>query len=192
MGMNTELRIAQPGWLAPWLAARALPADDRARLAEVLDLASEQVARGTGGPFAAVVYDEASGERLGCAVNTVVPSQCALAHAETVALGLAQQGAGQWSLAGRAAVLVSSAEPCGMCTGAIAWSGVRRLLYAATRADVEAIGFDEGPRPAAWRRELAGRGIEVVGPRLRPAARAVLADYLARGGPRYNGNPAIL
>lgn len=188
--MNTELHLVQPAWLAAFLAARPRPADDGARLDEVLALAGENVARATGGPFAAAVYDEATGERLACAVNTVVANRCALAHAETVALGLAQQAAGHWSLAGRACVLVASAEPCAMCVGAIGWSGVRRVLYAATRADVEAIGFDEGARPARWKQALAARGIRVDGPRGRRRGQAVLAAYGAAGGVVYNGGGA--
>lgn len=187
LAMITELHLAQPAWLASFIAARPLPADDSARLAEVLALAGETIGRASGGPFAAVVYDEATGARLGCAVNTVEASCCALAHAETIALALAQQAVAHWTLAGQRCVLVSSAEPCAMCLGAIVWSGVARLVYAATRTDVEAIGFDEGPRPAAWRRALGERGITVSGPRRRATARAVLAAYSAAGGVIYNG-----
>ena len=185
--MKTAVHIEQPGWLSAHVAARSLPVDDAARLAEVLALAAENVARGSGGPFAAAVYDEASGARLACAVNVVVASHCALAHAETMAIALAQQAAASWTLAARPCVLVSSAEPCGMCVGAICWSGVSRVLYAASRADVESLGFDEGPRPAAWRQALAQRGITVGGPRQRVAGRAVLAAYRSAGGEVYNG-----
>lgn len=185
--MNTELRVAQPAWLADFLQARVLPGDDRGRLDEVIALAGENVARRSGGPFAAAVYDESSGERLACAVNVVVPAHCSLAHAETLALALAQQSAGNCSLAGRRCVLASSAEPCAMCLGALCWSGVTRLLYAAARADVERIGFDEGPRPARWRQALQARGITVAGPGRRAAARSVLEHYAAGNGPLYNG-----
>lgn len=185
--MNTELHIVQPPWLPGFTAALGVPADDAARLAEVLALAGENVARGSGGPFAAAVYDEATGERVACAVNAVVANCCALAHAEAVALSLAQQARGAWTLADRPCVLVSSAEPCAMCLGAIGWSGITRLVYAATRADVEAIGFDEGARPAGWRRALLERGVAVDGPRRREAGRAVLAAYRAAAGVIYNG-----
>lgn len=186
--MRTVLAIAQPSWLEGFVGARPVPAGDAARLEEVLALAGENVARGSGGPFAAAVYDELSGARLACAVNVVVASHCALAHAETLALGLAQQATDGWSLAGRPRVLVSSAEPCAMCLGAICWSGVSRLLYAATRRDVEAIGFDEGPRPARWRQALRGRGIWTDGPRARAQGQAVLAAYRAAGGLVYGGD----
>lgn len=184
--MNIEVRLAQAGWLPAFVAGRPLPANDRERLDEVLAVAAENVARGTGGPFAAAVYDELTGERIACAANAVLANNCALAHAETMALALAQQSRGSWSLGGRACVLVSSAEPCAMCLGAICWSGVARVLFAATRADVEAVGFDEGPRPASWRKALGGRGIRVEGPRQRARGRAVLEAYAAAGGVVYS------
>lgn len=187
---ETRFSICQPGWLPVWLAGRDLPASDRARLDEVLALTEESVRRGSGGPFAAIVYDQRTGVRLGVAVNTVVANHAALAHAETSALTLAQQAAGHFSLAfegGPDAVLVTSSAPCTMCLGAIAWSGVSRVLFASTRGDVEAIGFDEGPLTPRWRAQLAARGIRVDGPRCRGRAKALLLAYQQQQGEIYNG-----
>lgn len=186
---KTTISIRQPDWLPAWLAGRALPTSDRTRLEEVLALTEEGVRRGSGGPFAAIVYDQRSGARLGVAVNTVVANSTALAHAETSALALAQQALGSFSLAiedGPDALLVTSSAPCTMCLGAIAWSGVSRVLFASTRADVEAIGFDEGPLTPRWRAQLAARGIRVEGPRCRNRATAVLRAYQQRQGQVYN------
>ncbi|MDP2228772.1 MAG: nucleoside deaminase [Moraxellaceae bacterium] len=185
--MHTTLTIALPDWLPSFLATREQPEDDAARLSEVIALSAENVARGSGGPFAAAVYDEESGERLAAAVNVVIPSHCAAAHAETLALSLAQQACATHTLAVRRCVLVTSAEPCAMCLGAICWSGVVRVLYAATRADVEATGFDEGPRPARWKAALISRGIAVTGPLQRRDAAAVLRAYVQGAGHIYNG-----
>src|SRR3546814_19963070 len=41
--------------------------------------------------------------------------------------------------------LFSSCEPCAMCLGATLWSGVTRLVFAATRDDATRLNFDEGP-----------------------------------------------
>lgn len=186
----STVAFSQPDWLDAWLAARGVPADDSGRLAEVLALTAETVSRGSGGPFAAIVYDERDGRRLGVAVNTVVFNATALAHAETSALALAQQGVGQFSLdyaGGPHALLVTSSAPCTMCLGAIAWSGVRRVLFCTTREDVEAIGFDEGPVTGRWRQQLAARGIAVQGPRCQRRGRAVLQAYQQSGGTVYNG-----
>lgn len=188
---TSTVTFIQPDWLAGWLANRAMPADDQARLREVIALAYETVLRGSGGPFAAIVYDQLTGARLGAAVNTVVASCTALAHAETSALALAQQSLGQFSLQfadGPQALLVTSSAPCTMCLGAIAWSGVRRVLFATTRQDVEAIGFDEGPATPRWRQELGRRGIEVQGPRLRRQGQQVLAAYQQQQGKIYNAH----
>ena len=179
----TEIHLRQPDWLSSWLQQPA-PDSERGRLAEVLALAGENIRRNSGGPFAAAVYDLDSGERLSAAVNTVVSNHCAAAHAELQALSLAQQTIGSHTLIERGCVLVSSSAPCTMCLGAIAWSGVQSLVFATTRADVEKIGFDEGPRTPGWRRQLLQRGISVRGPLLQQQGQAVLATYT---GPVYNG-----
>jgi len=74
-----------------------------------------------------------------------------------------------------------------MCLGAVPWSGVRRVLCGARARDAEAIGMDEGPKPAGWAAALGRRGIEVRRDVLRAEARAVLQLYRDRGGPVYNG-----
>jgi tRNA(Arg) A34 adenosine deaminase TadA len=184
---STTIRLEQPKWVRDWSQRPAEATDDRARLEEVLALAREHVEHDGGGPFAAVVYRIDTGERLGAAVNTTIASCCAAAHAELQALSLAQQTIGSHTLDSLPCVLVSSSAPCTMCLGAIAWSGVRRLVFASSRRDVEAIGFDEGPSTPRWRQELLRRGIGVRGPLRRRQGRAILALYLERGGPIYNG-----
>jgi tRNA(Arg) A34 adenosine deaminase TadA len=183
---DTTIRLTQPTWLEDWLC-RPAPASDESRIEEVLALAREHVERGSGGPFAAAVYDLRTGERLSAALNTTIDSHCAAAHAELQALSLAQQRIGCHTLEAVPCVLVSSSAPCTMCLGAIAWSGVRRLVFATSRKDVEAIGFDEGPATPRWRQELCRRGIDVRGPLLQNKGQAILQLYLERGGPIYNG-----
>lgn len=179
----TEIHLRQPDWLSDWLQ-RPAPDTEQGRLSEVLALAGENIRHNSGGPFAAAVYALDSGERLAAAVNTVVSNHCAAAHAELQALSLAQQSLGNHTLAERGCVLVSSSAPCTMCLGAIVWSGVQALVFATTRTDVEKIGFDEGPKTPAWRRQLQQRGIGVRGPLLQRQGQAVLATYK---GPVYNG-----
>jgi tRNA(Arg) A34 adenosine deaminase TadA len=184
------VRLVQPDWLRIWLQQPSPAADDRARLAEVIALAGENVKHDLGGPFAAAVYALDDGRRLSAAVNTTVSSHCSAAHAELQALSLAQQTMGTHTLENLRCVLVSSSAPCTMCLGAIAWSGVQGLVFSTTRAEVEGIGFDEGPATPRWRRELSRRGIAVRGPLLRRAGRAVLAHYRERGGVIYNPHAA--
>jgi hypothetical protein len=67
------------------------------------------------------------------------------------------------------------------------WSGVTTLSYGAAAVDVSAIlGFDEGPLPVAWPRELLKRGIKVESGSSRGEAVAVLELYKRRRGTVYN------
>ncbi|MDF1630473.1 MAG: nucleoside deaminase [Alcanivoracaceae bacterium] len=188
-----EIHLSQPDWLASeWLAAqrqRPNPADDQGRLQAVLALAALTVAHDSGGPFAAAVYALDTGELISTSVNTVVSNHCAAAHAELQALSQAQQKIGSYTLIDRPCVLVSSSEPCTMCLGAIAWSGVKQLVFSSTREDVEQIGFDEGPTTEEWRQQLTERGIHVIGPMLREEGRQILRDYQSRQGVIYNARP---
>jgi tRNA(Arg) A34 adenosine deaminase TadA len=155
----------------------------------VIELARRNVAHGSGGPFGAAVFERETGRLIAPGANLVASTACSLAHAEMVALTIAQQLLGTFDL-GEAGIpaceLVTSVEPCAMCLGAIPWAGVRHLVCGARGTDAEAIGFDEGAKPAAWHKGLESRGITVTRDVCRPEARAVLRDYLAGGGLIYN------
>lgn len=158
------------------------------RLEAVITWSEWNVARGEG-PFAAGIFDLITGRCLSAGVNRVVSSSCSLAHAEIMAIMLAQQALKTFSLAEKGRyVLSTSAEPCAMCFGAVPWSGVCQLEYAATREDVEAIGFDEGPKSGTWEDDLRERNIRVIGPVSREKAAAVLRHYGQKGGLLYNGS----
>lgn len=186
--MEMSLRIDLPAWLAGFAAGDVVLPTLEARMDFVVGLARRNAAAG-GGPFAAAVFECASGRLLAAGSNLVVMSHCSSAHAEVVALSLAQQRLGNYDLAAAglpAHELVTSAEPCAMCVGAVLWSGVRRVVFGAREEDVRAIGFDEGPKHPDWADELRERGIEVVGDVRRSECAAVLRDYAASGGPIYN------
>jgi tRNA(Arg) A34 adenosine deaminase TadA len=162
-------------------------------MAFVIELARHNVANETGGPFGAAVFDLGSGRVLAAGVNVVVPAQCSSAHAEVVALSLAQKALNSHDLGAAglpACELVTSTEPCAMCLGALVWSGVRSMVCGARDADARALGFDEGPKPADWQTELLNRGIEVSTDVHRVEAADVLRDYVAAGRPVYNGRAA--
>lgn len=154
----------------------------------VLDVLDRQVAEQTGGPFAAAVFSGTSGEVLGVGVNRVEPTATCVAHAEVLALAMATQAVGSFSLDGLEAVLVCSAEPCAMCLGALVWAGVHRVVCAATDADARSIGFDEGDKPHDWTEALHLRGIEVVLGLGRARAAASMRRYVDLGGTVYNGD----
>lgn len=184
--------------LPPWLAAIAsgpiqLPAGDDARMEWTLALARRNVNEGTGGPFAAAVVDEAIGECIAVGVNLVVSAGMSIAHAEAIAIMLAQLKTGNFDLAGvpsKKYTLFATGQPCIQCFGILWWSGVRKLVCAARGEDVESItGFREGPLPANWPQLLSERPdlpIQVVRDVRREAACDVLRSYMAAGRPIYN------
>jgi tRNA(Arg) A34 adenosine deaminase TadA len=187
----TSITLTLPAWLEKILAGKEIVIPDPAeRMRWVIGLSRKNVEYGSGGPFAAAVFTGGSGKLLAAGVNRVEPLNCSPAHAEVMAIAFAQQNQQTWDLGKDAklpAELVTSSQPCLMCLGATLWSGVTRLTYAATAADVSTIlGFDEGPLPVAWPQELLNRGIKVEAEFLRSDAVAVLELYKKKQGTVYN------
>ncbi|MET9245271.1 nucleoside deaminase [Nonomuraea sp. NPDC051941] len=177
-----EYRVALPAWIDDELAA--VPAlvpgrDDRMRL--VHRLADRNWREGNGGPFAAIVAEPESGRIVSVGVNVVLASGVSSAHAEVVALGLAQRAVGGWDLGGDgspAHELVVNWRPCIQCYGAAMWSGIRGLVVAGEGPELEEITtFDEGPLGADWAEQFEARGIRVTRDVLRDEALAVFRDY---------------
>ncbi len=165
---------------------------DRMRL--VVELAARNVEEGSGGPFGAAIFGASSGRLLSVGVNSVVRLNNAMLHAETVTLMRASARLERFSLApadggngGELVELYTSCEPCAMCLGAILWSGVRRVVFAARRDDAERLGFDEGPVFPETFAYLRRRGIRVESGPLRDDARKLMERYRAVGGAIYNG-----
>lgn len=190
MKQAESIRIDLPSWLKSFSAQ--LPErleSPETRMAVAISLSRENLRYRSGGPFGALVVDRADGRWLALGVNRVESSHCSSAHAEIVALSLAQQRLATWNL-GKGSVsgleLVSSCEPCAMCLGAIPWSGVTSLVCGAGKEDAEAAGFDEGDRPDAWVDRLEARGISVTLGVLRQEAATVLARYARSGAAIYN------
>lgn len=191
MTIFPRIELALPAWLD------AVANPERVRLATVeermdfvVELARQNVEQGTGGPFGAAIFERDTGQLLAPGVNLVVPALCSVAHAEMVAIMVAQQVVGNFDLGADglpAYELVASTEPCAMCLGALPWSGVRRLVCGASKEDAERHGFDEGDRPAHWIAGLGSRGIDVRCDVCRDAAIDVLARYAELGGIPYNG-----
>ena len=191
--MNQTIVSNFPAWLQAETKRRGeIFAEDEARMRYVIGLSRRNVAEGTGGPFGAAVFERGSGALLSVGVNLVMRSNCSHAHAEMVAIALAEQLLGSYTLRMEASEyeLVTSCEPCAMCFGAIPWSGVTRVVSGAKDADARTIGFDEGPKMASWADVLRERGIEVNEGVCREEAAEVLRLYAASGGSIYNGDAA--
>lgn len=186
-----EIRLSLPAWVDEILTdpEASYPSDDE-KMKLVIELSARNVAEKTGGPFSAAVFDETTHRLIAPGVNVVVEGHCSAAHAEMMALGIAQQVLETHDLGAPGLsphVLVSSTEPCAMCLGAIPWSGIRRLVCGATGEDAKRIGMDEGSKPAQWTETLRARKIEVNLSVRRTEAAQVLRDYAASGALIYNG-----
>ncbi len=166
VALANSFTAALPEWLVDDLddiaGAPLGTAGERVGLAN--RLADRNWRAGTGGPFAAIVVDAASGALISVGVNVVLATGLSSVHAEVMALSLAQRALGRWDLGadGAELELVVNWRPCVMCYGATMWSGVRALTIAGEGAEVEELtGFDEGPMPADWAAEFERRGIRV-------------------------------
>ncbi len=190
MKLPQSLRLDLPAWIG--LFCEQLPKmleSPEDRMAVAISLSRQNVIHDSGGPFGALVVEREAGKVIAVGVNRVEPANCSSAHAEIMALSLAQQALASWNLdgAGRGELeLVTSCEPCAMCLGAIPWSGVRSVLCGATKTDAEAAGFDEGDRPEGWVECLAARGIAVTRSVQREQAARVLNQYARNGRTIYS------
>jgi tRNA(Arg) A34 adenosine deaminase TadA len=182
--------VALPDWVRHVVDWDRTYDSDEERMRLAIALSRENVERGTGGPFGAAVVECESGRLVAVGVNSVVRLHNCTLHGEMVAFMLAQQRLGSFTLGAPgmpAHEIVTSCEPCAMCLGATLWSGVRRLVYGATREDASRLAFDEGPVFPESYRYLETRGLEIVRGVLRDEARGVLELYRRTGGAVYNG-----
>lgn len=108
-------------------------------LLRAIELATENVRSGKGGPFAAVIVRE--GRIIGEGVNTVTATNDPTAHAEVNAIRAAGKALGDFSLSG--CELYTSCEPCPMCLAACYWARMSVIYFGATAADAAQAGFDD-------------------------------------------------
>lgn len=193
--LATSYTASLPGWLVADLDAlpAALPtAEEQMRL--VNELADRNWRAGNGGPFAAIVVDEATGALVSVGVNVVLESGVTSAHAEVMALGLAQRALQRWDLGagGERLTLVVNWRPCVQCYGATMWSGVRSLVVAGEGDLLEELtGFDEGPMVDDWAEQFERRGIRVTSGVGYDDAVAVYRAYGASDAVVYNARGAV-
>ena len=185
-----SLHFDIPDWLHAYAReATALPTPE-ARMDFVIEASRRNIELGTGGPFAAAIFESRSGALVSIGVNLVTSQNASILHAEMVAIALAQIKLRTYDLS-RADLpdhtLVTSTEPCAMCLGAIPWSGVKEVITGAQDCDARAVGFDEGQKVADWQDGLRSRGIDVLTNVQRESARLVLEAYRDHGGSIYNG-----
>ena len=113
--------------------------EDQKFLQLAIELAQTGIDRNAGGPFGAVIVRD--GQIIGSGYNRVTSSNDPTAHAEVEAIREACRLIGSFQLDG--CTIYASCEPCPMCLGAIYWARPGRVVYACTREDAAAIGFDD-------------------------------------------------
>ena len=102
-----------------------MPEDDLKFIRIAIDIARRARDKGNH-PFGSLLVDEA-GNVLLEAENTVTTDRDCTGHAETNLMRLASQKYDRDVLA--QCTLYTSTEPCPMCSGAIFWGNVRRVVF---------------------------------------------------------------
>ena len=106
---------------------------------EAIRLAVENVEKGKGGPFGAVIVKD--GQIVAACGNTVTPDNDPTAHAEVNVIRTACRQLGTFQLTG--CEIYCSCEPCPMCLGAIYWARPESVYHACTKEDAAEAGFDD-------------------------------------------------
>lgn len=105
-----------------------------------IQLSLENMRKGSGGPFGAVIVK--NGKILGEGWNQVTSTNDPSAHAEVVAIREACRNLNHFDLEGESEIYCSC-EPCPMCLSAIYWARIDKIYFANTRQDAANIGFDD-------------------------------------------------
>ncbi len=187
---DPELKIVLPFWADSFLVEYKSHSfvSDKDKMMLAIELSRLNTEYKTGGPFGAAIFNRHTGRLISIGINLVTSTKSSVAHAEMVAIISAQNILNTYDLSttNGCCELATSAEPCTMCMGAIAWSGITKLLCGATDADARQAGFDEGPKPQDWVQEFEKRGIKVHANLLREEACRVLKEYKNNNGIIYN------
>jgi len=133
-------------------------------------------------PFGAILVD-ANGQILLEAQNTVVTEHDCTGHAETNLVRKASKKYREDFLA--KCTLYSSTEPCAMCSGAIYWAGVGKVVFALSEQGLLGLtgSNKENPTLDLPCREVFARGqkeIEVIGPMMEEFAKTVHQGFWSR------------
>ncbi|MEV0335106.1 nucleoside deaminase [Nocardia sp. NPDC050717] len=151
---------------------------DRAHLRRAIDLAALAAERGDR-PFGAVAVDR-DGTVVAEGANAVSSTGDVTTHAELVAITVATAAGRAEDL--RGATVYASGEPCPMCSAAMVWAQVGRIVFAAAAAEFGQI-LPGGPSFTLTCAELVASSnvpVEVSGPHLGEEALAVFRAAAAR------------
>jgi len=152
---------------------------DMALLRRTFDIARQSRANGDH-PFGALLAD-ANGEIIMEQGNGFSAEGGDMtAHAERMLATRASKSYGAEFLGG--CTLYSSAEPCAMCSGAIYWVGIGRVVFGQTEKSLKDVTGDHPENPTLdlpCRVVFAAgqRKVDVIGPLLEAEAAALQSDF---------------
>lgn len=185
---HPAIHVEYPSWVNDVVDWKRKYSSDDERMRLAITVARENVERGTGGPFGAAIFT-VDGDLVAVGMNSVIRLNNCTLHGEMVAIMMAQKKLRTFTLRTPslpAHELFTSCEPCAMCLGTTLWSGVQRVVSAATREDATTLSFDEGPVFPESYKYLEDRGIEFARNVLREEGRAVMELYRLKNGRIYN------
>jgi len=189
----TSVVVTLPEWTTDFYNERKnkVYATDKEMMEVAMELSKVNCKNKTGGPFGTAIFEhdpQTNESRLfSIGVNRVVPCSNSTSHGEMIAIQFGQQKRRNFSFSCSGANnskefhLFTSCAPCCQCLGGVMWSGVSKLVCGATKADAEAIGFDEGPVFDESYEALEQAGCKVVRNVLRDECKAVLEWYKNHG-----------
>ena len=155
----------------------AMTDSDLAPMRAAIEASRAAVAAGNM-PFGATLVSAAGAQLLVAQNNQVTSGDCT-GHAETVLVRQAAATLGPEVL--RGATVYASGEPCAMCSGAMFWAGVIRVVFAASQDDICAtLGGAMLPIRSAAVLAAATPPVTVDGPVLGDEALVVLKEFAAR------------
>ena len=143
-------------------------------LSEAIAISGESIRNGNH-PFGAVLADS-KGNIILRSQNSVATTKDATGHAETNLMRQASISYSREYL--ETCTIYSSAEPCVMCSGAIYWAGVKRLVYGLSEKKLFIMTGSDSTNetlqlPCKEVFRHGRRNIEVIGPLLEEEAVAV-------------------
>lgn len=109
------------------------------------------------------------------AENTVVSQNNPTNHAELKLVRKAWESLSEELI--HKSTLYTSTEPCPMCSGAIFWSGIRRVVFSFSAADLGILANDKFCLPCRVLFDRAEQKTEVIGPILPEEGRKVHLDF---------------
>jgi tRNA(Arg) A34 adenosine deaminase TadA len=172
------LLLAAAGFAAAPAASPDDPgctAEDRVYMARAYELARYATTHG-GGPFGALLVKD--GKILAEYSNRVLATGDITQHAETGLISAFSPRIDRKTFA--ASTLYTSTEPCTMCCGAIAFSGIGRVVYGTSEAPfLQAMGLPPDADPLTSHEVLRriAPGTKVLGPLMEPEGLKIHEDF---------------